>query len=190
MIKNDKKMKAIIVAAPSGSGKTTLCKYLLDNNKNCTFSISATTRARRNENEQYYFLTVEEFRQKIDNNEFVEWEEVYPGKYYGTLKTEIERIWALGKNIIFDVDVKGGIALKKIFKEDALSIYIQVDLDIIKQRLIKRGSETIESLKIRLEKIELESIFLIDYDTVIFNDNELEKACEQIQNHYEILKIK
>lgn len=111
--------KAIIFSAPSGSGKTTIVRHLLDNNPDLGFSISASTRDKRGRKEEhgkdYYFLTPEEFKRKIDNDEFIEWEEVYEGNYYGTLKTEIQRIWDEGKNVIFDVDVKGVLALKKIF---------------------------------------------------------------------------
>lgn len=181
---NERHMKAIIFAAPSGSGKTTIVQHLLTNNSDLQFSISATTRERRNETEQYYFLTVEEFRQKIANDEFVEWEEVYPNKYYGTLKSEIERIWALGKNVIFDVDVKGGISLKNFFKEDALSVFVKVpSLEILKERLIARGSENDDSLQMRLNKSEYEMTFEDQFDHVIYN-GDLEKSFEKAQMLY------
>src|SRR5215813_3243966 len=115
--------KALIFSAPSGSGKTTIVKYLLQNNSDLGFSISASTRDRRGRTEEngkdYYFLTPLEFKKKIDSDEFIEWEEVYEGNFYGTLKSEIERVWAEGKNVIFDVDVQGGIKLKKYFGERA-----------------------------------------------------------------------
>ena len=122
--------KAIIFCAPSGSGKTTIVKHLLQNNPDLGFSISASTRDRRGRTEQdgkdYYFLSPEEFKEKIVNNEFIEWEEVYEGNYYGTLKEEIERVWKNGKNVIFDVDVKGGLNLKKYFGDKALAIFVKV----------------------------------------------------------------
>ena len=122
--------KAIIFSAPSGSGKTTIVKYLLANNTDLGFSISASTRDKRGRTEQhgkdYYFLSPEEFRKKIESNEFIEWEEVYEGNFYGTLKSEIERLWAEGKNVIFDVDVKGGLNLKKYFGDNALAIFVKV----------------------------------------------------------------
>src|SRR6185295_1709040 len=122
--------KALIFCAPSGSGKTTIVKHRLQQNADLGFSISASTRDKRGRTEQdskdYHFLTPEEFKEKIDKNEFIEWEEVYAGNYYGTLKSEIERIWSEGKNVIFDVDVKGGIALKKYFGDKALSVFVKV----------------------------------------------------------------
>jgi guanylate kinase len=120
------KGKAIIFCAPSGSGKTTIVKHLLDKYSNLGFSISACTRDKRGRNEEngkdYYFLDIHDFKERIDNEEFVEWQEVYPGAYYGTLKTEIQRLWDSGKNVIFDVDVQGGMNLKKYFGDAALAI--------------------------------------------------------------------
>jgi guanylate kinase len=135
--------KALIFSAPSGSGKTTLVKYLLEKNKDLGFSISASTRDRRGRTEQdgkdYHFLTPEDFKNKIDNDEFIEWEEVYAGNFYGTLKTEIERVWSEGRNVIFDVDVKGGINLKKYFGDKALAIFVKVpSIEILKERLQRR----------------------------------------------------
>jgi guanylate kinase len=122
--------KALIFSAPSGSGKTTIVKHLIQNNADLGFSISASTRDKRGRSEEsgkdYYFMTPDEFKAKIDNNEFIEWEEVYAGNFYGTLKSEIERVWASGKNVIFDVDVKGGLNLKKYFGDRALSIFVKV----------------------------------------------------------------
>lgn len=139
--------KLIIFSAPSGSGKTTIVRHLLAKYNNLGFSISACTRDRRGRNEvqgkDYYFLTPEEFKKSIDNDEFVEWEEVYPGGYYGTLKSEIERLWAEGKHVLFDVDVKGGLKLKEYFKERALSIFVKAPSEeAIKERLMARGTET------------------------------------------------
>lgn len=183
---NERHMKAIIFAAPSGSGKTTIVHHLLQNNSDLQFSISATTRDRRNDTEQYYFLTVEEFKKKIDNDEFVEWEEVYPNKFYGTLKTEIERIWALGKNVIFDVDVKGGISLKNFFKDDGLSVFVQVpNIETLRERLVARGSETVEMLKTRLDKAEYEMTFMDKFDARIYNAD-LDKSFSKAQWLYDL----
>src|SRR6187551_2353116 len=141
--------KALIFCAPSGSGKTTLVKHLLSTNSDLGFSISASTRDKRGRIEQhgkdYYFLTPEDFKKKIDADEFIEWEEVYEGNFYGTLKSEIERLWKEGKDVIFDVDVKGGLALKKYFGDKALAIFVKVpSLEILKARLNDRGTESEE----------------------------------------------
>src|SRR5690606_1769266 len=156
--------KAIIVSAPSGSGKTTIVKHLIQNNPNLGFSISACTRDKRGRDEKngkdYYFLTPEEFKNKIDQNAFVEWEEVYEGNFYGTLKEEIQRIWNEGKHVIFDVDVKGGLNLKKYFGENGLAIFVKVpSLDVLKARLKDRGTESEESLSRRLYKAQFEMTF-------------------------------
>src|SRR3954466_4423310 len=141
--------KALIFSAPSGSGKTTIVKHLLQQNTDLGFSISASTRDRRGRTEthgkDYYFLTPLDFKKKIDNDEFVEWEEVYEGNFYGTLKSEVERVWREGKNVIFDVDVKGGLNLKKFFGDKALAIFVKVpSLEVLKARLNDRGTETPE----------------------------------------------
>src|SRR6188768_1725540 len=143
--------KALIFSAPSGSGKTTIVKHLLDTNPDLGFSISASTRDRRGRTEQngkdYYFLSPEDFKNKIDSDEFIEWEEVYAGNFYGTLKSEIERIWKEGKNVIFDVDVKGGLNLKKYFGDKALAIFVKVpSVEILRQRLVDRATESPDSL--------------------------------------------
>jgi len=168
--------KAIIFCAPSGSGKTTLVKHLLEVNNNLGFSISACTRDKRGRNEvhgkDYYFLSIEEFNKKIDENAFVEWEEVYPGGYYGTLKTEIERLWSQGKNVIFDVDVKGGLRLKEYFGDQALAIFVKVpSMEELEKRLINRGTETEESLSKRLYKVKFEMAFQNRFDVVLLNDD-------------------
>ena len=149
--------KAIIFSAPSGSGKTTLVKHLLANNDNLAFSISACTRDKRGRIEDYgkdyYFLSPEEFKAKIDDDQFIEWEEVYPGNFYGTLKSEIDRIWAEGDHVIFDVDVKGGLSLKNYFMERALAVFVKVpSMDVLKKRLDSRGTESDASLSQRLFK--------------------------------------
>jgi guanylate kinase len=170
------KQKFFIFSAPSGSGKTTIVKHLLSKYQNLGFSISACTRDRRGRNEMhgkdYYFLSIEDFKQRIDNDEFVEWEEVYPGGYYGTLKSEIERLWSEGKHVVFDVDVKGGLKLKKYFGEDALAVFVKAPSEeAIKERLIARGTETEDSLSKRLYKIKFEMSFQNQFDIILVNDD-------------------
>lgn len=177
--------KLIIFSAPSGSGKTTIVKELIAQNSNLGFSISACTRDKRGRSEEngqdYYFMTPDEFRQKIDDEAFVEWEEVYPGAYYGTLKSEIERIWASGKHVIFDVDVKGGLALKHYYKEKALAIFVKVpNLEVLEQRLRARGTETEESLSKRIFKMKFEWAFQDKFDVILVNDA-LDHAVEEAQ---------
>ncbi len=168
--------KLIVFSAPSGSGKTTIVRHLLAANANLGFSISACTRDRRGRSEQngkdYYFLSPQEFKQKIDNDEFVEWEEVYTGAFYGTLKSEIERLWASGKHVLFDVDVQGGLKLKAYYKERALAVFVKVpDETTLRERLIGRGSETEDSLSKRLFKVRFEMSFENRFDVVLVNDN-------------------
>ena len=167
--------KAIIFSAPSGSGKTTIVNQLLLNNPDLSFSISATSRKiRSNEinGKDYYFISEGEFKQKIQHEEFVEWEEVYDGTYYGTLRSEIDRIWSDGKAVVFDVEVKGGIKLKKYFGDNAIAIFIRVkSMDVLRERLKKRKSESSESLKRRLDKAEYEMTFQHKFDRIIINDD-------------------
>lgn len=174
--------KLVIISAPSGAGKTTIVKHLLDNGLNLSFSVSATTRAKRDnetDGEDYFFLTVQEFKNRIKNNEFVEWEEVYKDLLYGTLKSELERIWAIGKNVIFDVDVKGGISLKNKFGTDAIAIFIMPpSVAELENRLIKRATDTPEKIRIRVEKAKDELKFADQFDTVIVN-HQLDKAKEE-----------
>ncbi|MCK6618066.1 MAG: guanylate kinase [Cyclobacteriaceae bacterium] len=186
--------KALIFSAPSGSGKTTIVQHLLQNNPDLGFSISASTRDRRGRSEQhgkdYYFLTPEEFKTKIDNDEFIEWEEVYEGNYYGTLKSEIERIWKEGKNVIFDVDVKGGLNLKKYFGNKALAVFVKVpSLDILEERLKARGTESHASLSQRLFKAKFEMTFQDKFDVVLVNED-LNKSLAEAQRLYEEFKKK
>jgi guanylate kinase len=169
------KGKLIIFSAPSGSGKTTLVHHLLNTNINLGFSISACTRDRRGRDEQngkdYYFLTPEEFKQKIDADEFVEWEEVYVGAFYGTLKAEIQRLWDSGKHVLFDVDVQGGLKLKEYYGDQALSVFVKVpDEKTLRKRLIGRGTETEDSLSKRLFKVHFEMSFQDRFDVVLVND--------------------
>jgi guanylate kinase len=186
--------KAIIFSAPSGSGKTTIVKHLLKTNPDLGFSISASTRDKRGRTEKdgqdYYFLSPLEFKQKIDNNDFVEWEEVYAGNFYGTLKSEIQRIWDCGKNVIFDVDVKGGLNLKKYFGDNALSIFVKVpSIEVLEARLNDRGTETPESLSRRLFKAQFEMSFQDQFDVVLVNEN-LEKSLAEAQKLYDTFKSK
>jgi len=184
--------KALIFSAPSGSGKTTIVQHLLKNNSDLGFSISASTRDKRGRTEKdgkdYHFLTPEEFKQKIDQDEFIEWEEVYAGNFYGTLKTEIDRIWEEGKNVIFDVDVKGGINLKKYFGEKALAIFVKVpSIEILKTRLLERGTESDESLSRRLFKAKFEMTFQDKFDVVLVNED-LEKSLQEADRLYREFK--
>jgi guanylate kinase len=184
--------KAIIFSAPSGSGKTTIVRHLVEKNQDLGFSISASTRDKRGRTEahgkDYYFLTPEEFKKKIDSNEFVEWEEVYEGNFYGTLKSEIDRIWKNGKNVIFDVDVKGGINLKNYFGDKALAIFVKVpSLDVLKERLNDRGTESEESLSRRLFKANFEMTFQDKFDKVLIN-KDLEHSLQQAQQLYDAFK--
>lgn len=184
--------KAIIFSAPSGSGKTTIVKHLLTNNPDLGFSISASTRDKRGRTEQhgkdYYFLTPDEFKKKIDNHEFIEWEEVYEGNFYGTLKSEIERIWSQGRNVIFDVDVKGGLNLKKYFGDKALAIFVKVpSLEVLKERLHDRGTESEESLSRRLFKAKFEMTFQDQFDVVLVNEK-LDSSLEEAQRLYDEFK--
>jgi len=184
--------KALIFSAPSGSGKTTIVQHLLKNNSDLGFSISASTRDKRGRTEKdgkdYHFLTPEQFKQKIDQDEFIEWEEVYAGNFYGTLKTEIDRIWEEGKNVIFDVDVKGGINLKKYFGEKALAIFVKVpSIEILKTRLLERGTESDESLSRRLFKAKFEMTFQDKFDVVLVNED-LEKSLQEADRLYREFK--
>src|SRR6187549_2972528 len=186
--------KALIFSAPSGSGKTTIVKHLVATNPDLGFSISACTRDKRGRSEQngkdYYFLSPEEFKEKIFNEEFIEWEEVYEGNFYGTLKSEIERVWSEGKNVIFDVDVKGGLNLKQYFGDKALAIFVKVpSLEVLKERLKDRGTESPESLSRRLFKANFEMSFQDKFDYVLVNEN-LEKSLAEAQHVYDTFKNK
>lgn len=168
--------KAIIFSAPSGSGKTTIVKYLLDKIPSLGFSISACTRDKRESveksKEDYYFLTTEEFKMKIQKEEFLEWEEVYPGKFYGTLKSEIERLWKEGKQVIFDVDVKGGINLKKHFGNKALAVFVKPpSFEILEQRLFDRKTDTKDSLSQRISKAKSEMKYENKFDATLINED-------------------
>lgn len=176
--------KMIIVSAPSGAGKSTLVSHLINKGFPLEFSVSATSRSPRGDEKdgkEYYFISANEFRKKIENNEFVEWEEVYTDHYYGTLKSEIDRIWKSGKCIIFDVDVKGGISLKKIFGPKAVSIFIMPpSISELEKRLTGRGTDAPGKIKMRVDKA-VEEISLSDqFDVTIINDS-LEQASSEIE---------
>lgn len=165
----------VIVSAPSGAGKSTLVSHLLKTGLPLEFSISATSRKPRGsekDGKEYYFISAAEFKKRIENNEFVEWEEVYTDHYYGTLKSEIERIWNAGKCVIFDVDVKGGISLKKIFGPKAISVFVMPpSIEELKKRLMKRGTEPEEKIRMRVEKSAEEIRLAGQFDIIIVNDN-------------------
>jgi guanylate kinase len=179
------KGKLIIVSAPSGAGKTTIVKHLLSSFPMLEFSVSATNREKRATEQDgldYFFLTTENFKEKIHDNAFVEWEEVYPGRFYGTLKDEIQRIWDQGKHVIFDVDVVGGNNLKKMYGNAALSIFIKPpSIDVLKERLSKRATETEASFNIRVSKASEELDYEKFADFVVVNDD-LSKAVAETNN--------
>ena len=166
--------KLVIFSAPSGSGKTTIVKELLKQFPQFEFSISATSRQPRGAEQNgvdYFFLSQEEFRQKVQADEFVEWEEVYNGTCYGTLKSEMQRIWQKGNVIIFDVDVMGGINLKRIFGENACSIFIMPpSVEVLRERLIGRGTDSMETIEKRVAKAEFEISKAPEFDNVVIND--------------------
>ncbi len=166
--------KLIIISAPSGAGKTTLVRHLLQQEFDLGFSVSATSRQPRpgeTDGKDYHFISENEFRQKIENDEFLEWEEVYRGIFYGTLKSEVARIRETGKNVIFDVDVVGGVNIKKYYGKDALAIFIEPpSLEELKSRLTKRSTETEEKIGVRIAKAEKELEFANRFDVVIVNE--------------------
>jgi guanylate kinase len=174
--------KIIIITAPSGAGKTSITHYLLKQFSQLGFSVSAATRKPRSDEKNgrdYYFISEKEFRKKIQNNEFVEWEMVYEGKYYGTLKSELQRIWEENKIPLLDIDVKGAIHVQKQFPKTSLSFFIEPpSMEELKKRLQSRGTETNESLQARINKATYEISFKNHFDKIIVNDN-FEKACNQ-----------
>jgi len=173
--------KLILFCGPSGSGKTTITRHLLENFPELRFSVSATTRAKRpneTDGKDYYFLTVDDFKKKIAEDQFVEWEEVYTDLFYGTLKSEIERIWSENKVVAFDVDVEGGLNIKKIYGKNLLAVFIKpLSVDVLRKRLTDRNTESPESLATRIEKAEHELTYEDKFDHVIVNDT-LEHALE------------
>lgn len=181
----NRKGKSIIFSAPSGAGKTTIVHYLLSQIKELEFSISACSREPRGNEvngKDYYFIGVEGFKEKIKNNEFLEWEEVYKDNFYGTLTSELERVWEKGKVVIFDVDVIGGLNLKEKLGKDALSIFVQPpSIEALKERLKSRSTETEEKINTRISKAEFELSFSNQFDYVLLND-ELDRACKEVLN--------
>jgi guanylate kinase len=177
--------KLVILTAPSGAGKTTVVRHLLKTREDFAFSISATTRAMRpheTEGKDYYFISPERFRDLIARDEFVEWQEVYNNQYYGTLKDEINRLWGMGKHIVFDIDVKGALNLKEIFPDNSLAIFVKPpSKEILFERLRQRKTETEESLKKRLAKAEEELSYQNKFDHILVNDV-LERALEEAGN--------
>ena len=177
--------KVIIFSAPSGSGKTTLVKHCLERFPELQFSISCTTRAPRGTEQHevdYYFLSPDEFRQRISQDHFVEYEEVYQDKFYGTLKSEVDRIWNEGKTVIFDVDVQGGVNLKKYFGNQALSIFIKPpSIEELERRLILRNTDDPEIIKTRVAKADHELTFQDAFDEVVTNDH-LEASKKEIEH--------
>ncbi len=165
----------IIFSAPSGAGKSTLVNYLLEQGLGLEFSVSATSRAPRGEEkhgEAYYFLSPDEFRERIANDHFIEYEEVYAGCFYGTLKSEIERISAKGNHVVFDVDVVGGVNLKRIFGDEALSLFVAPpSVDELRKRLIGRQTDSMEMIERRVAKAEHELTYAPQFDKVIVNDD-------------------
>ncbi|MBD3890428.1 MULTISPECIES: guanylate kinase [Olleya] len=187
MTKQTKKQgKLIVFSAPSGSGKTTIVRHLLkQDHLNLAFSISATSREKRGTEEHakdYYFLSAKDFKQHIKDDDFLEWEEVYRDNFYGTLKTEVERIWALGKNVIFDIDVSGGLRIKRKFPEETIAIFVKPpSIDELKIRLKKRKTESDDKINMRISKASAELATAPLFDVIIENDN-LEKALTEAEH--------
>lgn len=179
-----KKGKLIIFSAPSGSGKTTIVKYLLNRELNLSFSISATSRTARHTEKHgvdYYFFDNDKFKELIENDAFLEWEEVYEGTSYGTLKNEVERIREEGKHVVFDVDVVGGVNIKKHYGKDALAIFIKPpSVEELKKRLTLRGTDSKEGIERRIAKAELELSYAPMFDHIVINDN-LDDACAETE---------
>jgi guanylate kinase len=175
--------RLIVFSAPSGAGKTTIVREVMKVVPNLSFSVSATSRSPRVgevDGRDYYFLSVEDFKMRIEQNAFVEWEEVYPDRFYGTLKMEVERIRNEGRNVLFDVDVLGGLNIKKLFGTEALALFIAPPtIDELKNRLINRASDTAEDIEIRLKKAAYEMSFSNQFDEVIIN-HDLQKAVKEV----------
>ena len=182
------KEKVIIFSAPSGSGKSTIVNHILPLHPEMEFSVSATSRLPRGEEKdgvEYMFYTSEIFRLLIQEDKFVEYEEVYEDRFYGTLKSEVNRIWAKGHIIVFDVDVKGGVSLKKYFGDKAMSVFIQApSVDVLRDRLIKRGTDSLDAIEERVGKAAEEMLYAPKFDKVLINDdlqtafNEIEKMVD------------
>ncbi len=183
---SDFKGKLIVFSAPSGSGKTTIVRHLLQQERfGLEFSISATSREARGkeiDGKDYYFISAKEFKNKIKSDEFLEWEEVYINNFYGTLKSEVERIWAKGKHVIFDIDVAGGLRIKKKFPEETLAVFVKPpDINALIIRLKERGEESPEKIAMRVAKAPTEMATAPQFDTVILNDD-LETALKDAED--------
>ena len=168
--------KLVILSGPSGAGKSTIARHLLSKKSlNLAFSVSACSRKKRDDEtdgKEYYFLSIDTFKSKIEDNEFLEWEEVYPNQYYGTLKMEVEKLRALGKNVIFDVDVVGGLNIKRKYKENALSVFVSPpSIETLEERLTTRNTESPESISRRVRKAKMEMVYAKRFDHIIQNDN-------------------
>ena len=177
--------KLVIIAAPSGAGKTSVTRHLLKSlPEKLAFSISCATRPPRNNEKDkvdYYFISADEFKEKIDRDEFVEWEMVYEGKYYGTLKSELERIWQQGKTPLLDVDVKGGVYIQQQYPNSSLSLFIEPpSIEELERRLRARGTESDNSIKYRVSKASYEMTFKDKFDEVVINED-LQKACKDAE---------
>jgi guanylate kinase len=176
--------KILIITAPSGAGKTSITKNLMEHFPQLSFSVSATTRSPRGTEKDgvdYYFIPVEDFKNKIQHKDFAEWEMVYEGKYYGTLKSELKRIWSLGKVPILDIDVKGALHIRQQYPENTFSIFIEPpSVEVLRDRLLGRGTENEDSLQTRISKAAYEISFKSEFDRVILNDN-LETACKEVR---------
>lgn len=177
--------KMFIFTAPSGAGKTTIVRHLLGKYPYLGFSISATTRSKRDhevEGKDYYFMTIDQFKQKVDQGAFIEWEEVYEGQFYGTLSSEVHRIWDSGKHLVFDIDVRGAINIKKYYTDKCMSIFVKPpSFDILKQRLIDRNTESEESLLRRISKVQRELTYENSFDLVLVN-NKLDLALVEAEH--------
>lgn len=177
--------KLIIFSAPSGAGKSTIVRYMLAQDLNLQFSISATSRLPRGEEKngvEYFFLTPQEFKDRIANGDFLEYEEVYPNKFYGTLKSEVDRILAEGKNVVFDIDCIGGLNVKKIYGDRALSIFVMPpSVKVLRERLEKRGTDSPQIIEGRLAKAEYEMSFAPQFDFIVMNDD-FDRAKEEVYN--------
>lgn len=176
--------KLYVFAAPSGAGKTTIVRHLLSKFDHLAFSISATTRPKRDheiDGKDYHFLSTEDFRQKIKENAFVEWEEVYPGRYYGTLKSEVQRLWDLKKDILFDIDVKGALNVKNCYPEECLTVFVKPpSIDVLVERLRLRNTEDADSLKTRIYRMKEELSYEQEFDYILIN-NILEDALTEAE---------
>ncbi len=182
--KNSVTKNVLIVSAPSGGGKSTIVGHLLKTFNCFDFSVSATSRAPRGaevHGKEYFFLSEAEFKSKVSAGEFVEHEEVYPGLFYGTLKSEVERIWGNGKIILFDIDVMGGMNLKKLYGDKALSLFIAPpSLETLRERLVKRGTDTPEAIEKRVTKAEKEMLYSGNFDKILINDD-LQTALNEVE---------